>query len=228
MKHFVSSTLLACVIVTFAACGGGDKTTAPETFCTDTACVSEPIVVQSDAPGKPFVKITFKDCKIDSIISDKGGMGVINTIVFSDFIPNEIKPSKSLIKVDIIGSTHSWIRINDCATGRGYAIKLNFDKGIGKQKFTSALNNFDPKFKVAEGLIAYYDNTFIYVQDMETNKVAKALLTDTGITEVIDYNDVHALIKDVDITKEKILAHIHYQNKDIEVSKSLEFKDSEL
>ena len=205
------------------ACGGGATETASEPFCKDTSCMTEPIRVASDAPGKPFVNVTFKDCKIDSIHSDKSGKGLSSKIVFAEFIPNDIKPSKEALQIDIIGSKHAWMRFNDCATGRGYAIKLAFDETGKTQKLTTAINNFDPKYKVADSLVAYYDNTFIYIQDMHTDKVAQQLLTDVGVRNH-DVNQPHSLIDSVNITKERIYAKILFEGKTIEHDKALEYK----
>jgi hypothetical protein len=100
---------------------------------------------------------------------------------------------------------------------------LNFDAGINSQKITSALNNFDQKYKVADGLIVYYDNTFIYVQDMTTEKIAKQLLTDVGVRN-LDVNNPHSLIDSVNITKENLYAKILFEGNTIEHRKQLEFK----
>src|SRR5690606_16516186 len=103
---------------------------------------------------------------------------------------------------------YAWVKFNDCATGRGYLLKLPFDKEGTTSKFTSAINNFDPKFKIEDGLAAYYDNTFIYVEDMTTGQIAKQLLTDKGVTD-IDYDNIHGLIDSVNITKSNIYAKLN-------------------
>lgn len=210
-------------IIVLTSCNGEGKkqNTTQVSFCNDTTCITEPLHYESQADGKPFVTITFANCKIDSIHWEKKGMKVVRDIVFNDFIPKDVKPSKSLISCDIMGSKYAWIKLNDCKTGRGYLIKLPFDKD--GTATTSAINNFDPEFKVADGLVAYYDNTFIYVQDMETDLIAKTLLTDTGVKE-IDYDDVHSLIKNVNITRDHITAAITVDGKTINIDKPLVFK----
>ncbi len=221
MKFFsIAFFVLTLVIV---SCNSEKKEAAKQPFCNDTSCLTEPLVVKSETAGKPFIRISFKDCKIDSIHTEKGGMGVIKDIIFAEFIPNEIRPSKEAMKIDIIDGKYAWLRFNDCATGRGYAAKLNFDKGINSQKLTTAINNFDPKYKVEDGLVAYYDNTFIYVQNMATEKVAKQLLTDVGVRNH-DVNDPHSLIDSVNITKQNLYAKILFEGKTIEHKKALEFK----
>lgn len=213
----------AIILLLFAACKNSDKNSAQVSFCKDTTCLSETMKFESEAKDKPFVRISFKDCKIDTIHWEKSGLGVIKDIIFSEFIPNDVKPSKEAFSCTIIESKCAWVKFNDCATGRGYLIRLPFDKGGVTSKYTSAINNFDPEFKVADGLVAYYDNTFIYVEDMATGMEAKQLLTDIGVTD-IDYNDVHSLIEKVDITKEKIYAKLNVKGKIIEHNNPLTFK----
>lgn len=207
----------------FVSCNDGGKGTASQSFCSDTTCLTEPIIVNSEAPGKPFVKITFKDCQIDSIHWEKGGMGAIKDIIFSEFIEKPVKPSGQFLSTDIIDGKYAWVKFNDCATGRGYLLKLPFDQGGTTSKFTSAINNFDPKFELEDGLVAYYDNTFIYVEDMTTGQIAKQLLTDTGVTE-IDYDNIHSLIDSVNITKSSIYAKLNVKGKEIVHNKPLTFK----
>lgn len=216
---------LTFVIATlaFVSCKDGGNETVSQPFCSDTACLTEPMKFESDAAGKPFVRISFKDCQFDSIHWEKGGMGVIKDIIFSEFIDKPVQPSKQFISCNIIDGKDAWIKFNDCATGRGYLLKLPFDKSGATEKLTSAINNFDPKFKIEEGLVAFYDNTFIYVRDVATGKTAKQLLTETGVTE-IDYDNIHSLIDTVNITKSNIYAKIKADKKEIEHNQPLEFK----
>ncbi len=209
--------------IAFVSCKDGGQEASSQPFCSDTACITEPMKFESDAAGKPFVRISFKDCQFDSIHWEKGGMGVIKDIIFNEFIDKPVKPSKEFISCDIIDGKDAWLKFNDCATGRGYLLKLPFDKTGSTEKLTSAINNFDPKFKIEEGLVAYYDNTFIYVRDIATNLVAKQLLTETGVTD-IDYDNIHSLIDSVNITKSNIYAKLKVAKKEIEHNQPLEFK----
>jgi hypothetical protein len=104
---------IAFAALTFAACNTNSKTVEAVPFCKDSSCITEPLIVRSDAPGKPFVRISFKDCKIDSIHTEKTGKGVIKDVVFREFIPNEITPSKEAIGIDIIDAKYACIRLND-------------------------------------------------------------------------------------------------------------------
>lgn len=208
-----------------ASCKGGSNTSDAQTgsFCKDSACMTAPFRFGSPTPDKPFVTVSFKDCKIDTIHWEKGKKEGAMDIIFKDFIPNDVRPSKSYFSCDVIADKYAWLKFNDCSTGRGYLIKLPFDKKETTAKYTSAINNFDPKFKVENGLVAYFDNTFIYVEDMNTGKTAQILLTDTGITG-IDYNNVHSVIDSVNITKSSIYAKIFFKGKEIVHNEPLTFK----
>ncbi|GAB3005578.1 hypothetical protein GCM10027051_00590 [Niabella terrae] len=219
----VSIAFVLATAILVACNGSGDKNVTAGSFCSDTSCMTEPLRFDSDAPGKPYVLVSFKDCEIDSIHWEKGGMGVIKDIIFKDFVENQVKPSAKNFSCDIIDGKYAWMKFNDCATGRGYLLRLPFDQGGTTSRYTSAINNFDPKFNLEDGLVAYYDNTFIYVQDMQTDKVAKQLLTDTGVTD-IDYNNIHSLIDSVNITKSNIYAKLKVGGKELVHNNPLEFK----
>ncbi len=218
----LSITFVIAILV-FISCTNQSKEATAVPFCSDTTCITEPILVKSDASGKPFIKISFKDCGIDSVHWEKGGMGSIKDIIFSEFIEKPVRPVQQFLTTEIIDGKYAWVKFNDCTTGRGYVLKLSFDKEGATSKFTSAINNFDPKFKVEEGLVAYYDNTFIYVEDQKTGQIAKQLLTDTGVTD-INYDDVHSLIDSVNITKTNIYAKLKVQDKEVIHNNPLTFK----
>lgn len=224
----LKSISLATIVLAaaFASCkSGDDKAAGTEagSFCKDSACMTEPLHFGSPTPDKPFVTVSFKDCKIDTIHWERGKKEGATDIIFKDFIPNDVRPSKSYFSCDVVGDKYAWLKFNDCPTGRGYLIKLPFDKKEATSKYTSAINNFDPKFKVEDGLVSYFDNTFIYVEDINTGKVAQTLLTDTGIKGV-DYDAIHSFIDTVNITRSTIYAKLHYQGKEIVHNQPLTFK----
>ena len=69
----------------------------------------------------------------------------------------------------------------------------------------SALNRFDPKFSVAEGLVAYTDGGNLFVENMATG-------SDTSMTFReqldIDYNTIHTTIDSVNITPSRMWAKV--------------------
>jgi hypothetical protein len=90
---------------------------------------------------------------------------------------------------------------NDCLTGRGYQVKLPFDKKSNISKKSSGINNFDHKFSVADDLIAYTDRGNIFVEDITTGK--KEMMTFGKATD-INYDVIHETIDSVNITPARI------------------------
>lgn len=223
MKLFTSILFTFIAILLISCANNSNSKKQAAAFCADTTCVQEPLLISEQGNGNPLVIISFKDCKIDSINWEKDGLGVKKAINFSEFVGKEVRISKEKISGEIIEAKFAWIKFNDCTTGRGFIIKLPFDKTGNTSKITSALNSFDPNYKVAEGLVSYYDNTFIYVEDIKTGLIAKTLLTDTGVRN-IDYDYVHSLIESVDITTSHIKATIIVDGFPKQIDKPLVFK----
>ncbi|WP_300597218.1 hypothetical protein [Niabella sp.] len=222
-----SLSLSAVALATLlASCGGGAEGTTETTsssFCTDSACIKDPLRLGSATPDKPSVTVSFKDCQIDSILFDNGKAGNAK-IGFAEFFAGRtVKPSKSLFGYEVGEGQGAWLKFNDCATGRGYLIKVPVAKGGSPMKYFSAVNSFDPKFRVSDGLVSYYDNTFLYVEDVQTGKVAKTLLTDSGVKGV-DHDNVHSFLDSVNISKDHLYAKIKYEGKDIVHDVPLSFK----
>ncbi len=69
------------------------------------------------------------------------------------------------------------------------------------QRSDRAINNLDPKFSVAEGLIAYTDRGNIFVEEMATGK--KAMMT-FGEQLQFDYDAIHKTLDSVNISPSRI------------------------
>ena len=215
------SSALIILAATIASCGGENKeTVSAAPFCSDTSCIADPIITEL---GKAKVQVVFNNCTIDSIHWTNNGAKAQQSIVFKEYIGREIKVSKEKIKVIVNDDKYAWLVANDCATGRGFVVKMPFTKEGTLGKYASALTNFDPKFKLEDGLVAYYDNTFIYVQDMATQKVAKTLLSDVGVRN-INFDEAHSVVDSVNITKSNIFAILNIDGKPTERKAALEFK----
>ena len=216
------STALIVLTAAIASCGGENKESAAAavSFCSDTTCISEPIIAEN---GKAKLQVVFNNCTIDSIHWTNNGAAAQQSIVFKEYIGKDIKVSKQKLKVVLNDEKYAWLIANDCATGRGYVIKMPFTKEGTLAKYKSALTGFDPKFKVEDGLVAYYDNTFIYVQDMTTQKVAKTLLSDVGVRN-INFDEAHSVVDSVNITKTDLFAILNLDGKPTEKKATLEFK----
>jgi hypothetical protein len=119
-------------------------------------------------------------------------------------------------------TAYAWLKFNDCITGRGFLLKLPFEKDEKMSIYTSALNSFDPKFSVEDGLISYFDHTFVYAQDPQTGKVEKLKLNDSRLD--INYDKVHDTFDSVNITRDRIYVKFKLNNADKELEKPINLK----
>jgi hypothetical protein len=202
MRILVALIALASFAFSLGACRSSSK---PPPFC-DTACSGDSIKFRTDHPLKPYVYISVKNCKADTIVWSHSLLATNRKMNFTELTGKEVWVNKDFIAAYFKDTSFVWLRFNDCITGRGFLLKLPFDKGANMSNYTSALNNFDPKYKVDDGLIAYFDNLFIYVQDMQSGKVEKMKLNDTRLE--IDFDKVHKTFDSVNITRNKIFVNL--------------------
>jgi hypothetical protein len=128
-------------------------------------------------------------------------MGVNRKAGLFYLLNTTVNINRDYIRSFIKDTAYAWIIFNDCSTGRGYQLKLPYDKN---QKFSlksSGINNFDPKFSIADNLLVSTDRGNLYVEDLGTGK--KAMMT-FGERMDIDYDALHEYIDTVNITNSKI------------------------
>ena len=94
---------------------------------------------------------------------------------------------------------------NDCETGRGFQIKLPYDRSQSVSPKGSGINNLDPKFSISDNLIVYTDRGNLFIEDMSTGK--KGSMT-FGEALDIDYDNMHASIDSVNITNTRSWAKV--------------------
>jgi hypothetical protein len=191
-------------IIILSACNNQTADVA-KPLC-DTTCLKDSLTFTIQHPQKPYVYITASDCKPDSLIWSHSALDNNRKMAFNTLVDRPVYLNKANVSCYIKDTSYAWLKFNDCLTGRGYLMKLPFNKGNDLSNYTSALNNFDPQFKIAEGLICYADYTFIYVEDMETGKAAKLLMNDEELK--IDWNNIHKTFESVNVTRQKIEADI--------------------
>lgn len=172
----------------------------------DTACLKDSIAFKKDHRLNPYVYLTAKDCFPDSIIWSHDALESNRKMEFNTLVNQPVYINSAAIDCFIKDTSYAWLKFNDCKTGRGYLMKLPFSKGGDLSNYTSALNDFDPKFEIAEGLICYADYTFIYVEDMATGKTEKVLMHDQELK--INWNNIHETFESVTVTRNKIEANI--------------------
>jgi hypothetical protein len=184
-------------IVSFIAC---KSSSGPKTFC-DTTCLKDTVKFSGDHELKPYVYISAKDCLPDSIIWSYAGMGVNRKAGFAYLLNATPHLNKEYVRCYIKDTAYAWIFFNDCTTGRGYQLKLPFNKSGNFGIKSSGINNLDPKFAVADNLVVNTDRGNIYVEDAVTGK--KAMMTFGKATD-IDYDAIHEVLDTVSVSNTRI------------------------
>ena len=85
----------------------------------------------------------------------------------------------------------------------------------------SALNKFDPKFAVADGLAVYTDKGNIFVEEMATGKTS--MMTFGKMLEM-DYDYVHDYIDSINVTPAHIWANVLIDKKWTPIEKNITLK----
>jgi hypothetical protein len=206
---FLSLFSVILVIVLFAACN--NKPEKPKSFCSDP-CLRDTMKFTLDHPGKPYVYITANSCSPDTIIWSHSNLPNNRKMSVSELLGQPVSINKEFVRCEIYDTSFAWLQLNDCSTFRGYLLKLPFDKKKSISKYSSGLTDFDPKYRIADGLICYSDRAFIYVEDKVTGKIEKMKLADHSLD--IDFDNVHVAFDSVNVTRTRIFVNL-VQNKEV-------------
>jgi hypothetical protein len=198
MRTFAILVIAVAVAASFTSCKS--STAVPKSFC-DTACLKDSLKFTGTHKSKPFVYLSAKDCKADSIMWSYDGLESIRKTGFTYLLNTTVNINKDYIRCYFKDADVAWVLFNDCVTGRGFQIKLPYDKTQSFGLKSSGINNLDPKFSTAENLAVYTDRGNIYIEDMATGK--KAMMT-FGEKLDIDYDDIHQHIDSVNITDTRV------------------------
>ena len=202
--------LLIVTATALFACGGNNATTA-KMFC-DTTCLTDTIKFKKeDHKLKPYLYITTKNCLPDSVIWSYSGLGTNRKLPFEDFALKKIHVNKNYMNVYFGDTSYVWFLFNNCENGRGYLAKIHFNKSKKIIRNGRALNKFDPKYAVSDGLAAYTDKGNIFVEEMATGKTA--MMTFGKWLEEIDDDYLHDYIDSVNITPTHIWAKVKIDKK---------------
>ena len=196
--------ILAILVMAATVSCNNNSAPAPKLFC-DTVCLKDTIKFTGTDQKKPTVFITAKDCRADSIIWSYDGMGADRKTGFTYLLNTTVNINKDYIRTYFKNSEVAYVLFNDCQTGRGFQIKLPYDKSQNFSLKSSGINSFDPKFSVAENLMVNTDRGNIYVEDMSSGK--KAMMT-FGEPLPIDYDVLHDHIDSVNVTNSRIWVKI--------------------
>jgi hypothetical protein len=184
------------------------------TFC-DTACLSDTLKFSGEHALNPYVFITTSNCNPESIIRSHKALGASLKTTFGF---EGIKINKDFVHCKFKDTSFVYILFNDCITGRGFQVKLPFSKTGTISKRSSGINGFDPKFAIAEDMIAYTDRGNIYVEQVNSGK--KAMMT-FGKALDIDYNAIHEFIDSVNVTSQRIWVKVKVDNEWKELEKKI-------
>jgi hypothetical protein len=214
------AVLIIAVTIGFAFASCKSSSGSP-TFC-DTVCLKDTFKFTKDNhPLRPYVYISVKDCKPDSLIWSYAGMGVNRKLDFTDLTGIPVHLNKDFIRCVINDTSYAWLLFNDCNGGRGYYFKIPFDKTKNLGRSNRAINGFDPKFSVSGSLMSYIDPGNIFVEDMTTGKTAMMTF---GKDIEPDYANIHNSIDSVSITPARIWAKVKINNEWKEKEKKIELK----
>lgn len=181
------------------------SSSGPSTFC-DTTCLKDSIkFIEMGHPLQPYVYISANDCKADTISWSYIDLGINRKLGVTDMLGAPVTLDKNKVGCFIRDTTYAWLYFNDCVTGRGFQLKIPFNKRDNIGRKSSGLNAFDPKFSVADGLLAYSDRGNLFVEDMATGK--SAMMT-FGAKVDINYDDIHKTVDSVNVTPTRLWARV--------------------
>jgi len=208
--------VLAIAILFAFSFGACKSSSGAKTFC-DTACLKDTLKFAGDFKLKPYVYIASKNC-MDTLIWSYEGMGINRKVGLTDFLNTHVYINKNYVRCFIKDTAYAWLLFNDCSNGRGYSLKLPFNKSASIGRKSSNINSLDPKFSLPENMTAYTDRGNIYVEDMATGK--KAMMT-FGKALDIDYDAIHEYIDSVNITNDRIWVKVKIDNNWKELEKKI-------
>ncbi len=205
MRILIIPAIAIAIAFTFGAC----KSSSAKMFC-DTVCLKDTLKYYGEYKLKPYVFISTKNCLADTLIWSYDGMGVNRKAGLSDFLNTTVNFNKNFIRCFIKDTAYAWLLFNDCATGRGYQLKLPFNKTNTIGRKSNGINNLDPKFSITDNLVANTDKGNLYIEDMVTGK--KAMMT-FGRALDFSYDNIHQALDSVNVTDTRIWVKVKIDNK---------------
>lgn len=207
--------LLSAAALIFCSCN--NKAQGDKPFC-DTTCKSDKITFDGDAVNKQSVIITIDGCKPDSLTWTHRKAGMTRQVSLSDFLNRQVRLNRSAINVAFQDTSLVWLSFNDCITGRGYLLKLPYNKSKTIQKISGALNSFDHKFVVDDDLRAYTDEGNIYVDNVKTGK---GTMMTFKKKYPIDFYHIHDVVDSINVTKSRIFVRLRENNQNVDFEKNI-------
>lgn len=207
--------VLAAAIAISCSDKAGDN--AQATFC-DTTCNTDTFKFEGNHKLKPLVTISQKNCTGDTLSWTHNGLDASRQMHLGSMLEALVHLNKSAINCYIKDADYAWLSFNDCSTGRGYLMKLPFDKKESVRTMKSAINAFDKKFVVPDNLRAYADYSNIYVVHIETNKEERMTFKEEYN---INWNNIHETIDSVNISNNRIFVQLLKNGQPVQLEKQI-------
>lgn len=208
---------LAATLAFAASCNNNNSAETAQLFC-DTTCNSDTFSFKGDHKLKPFVTISQKNCLADTLTWSHNLLETNRQMQIPGMLGNPVRINKNALSVFIKDTSFAVVTFNDCVTGRGYLLKLPFNKKENISKRTSALNSFDKKFVLPDDLRAYADYSTIYVMDVTTGKEERMTFKEEYD---INFNDVHKTIDSINISRDRIFVLLKKNGQDVPLEKKI-------
>lgn len=209
---FVFSTVVA-----LASCADNKEAETAEVFC-DTTCSQDTFKFNGNHKQKPFVSISVQNCTGDTLTWSHSGLPTSRQMHMGTLLDNLVRLNESAISVHFNEANYAWLAFNDCVTGRGYLMKLPFDKTESINKMSSALNSFDKKFVLADDLRAYADYSTIYVVDVNSGKTEQMTFKEEY---KINWNKIHEAIDSINVTHNRIFVQLIKDGQKVPLEKEI-------
>ena len=133
----------------------------------------------------------------------------------------DIALNPDYLRCYIRDTSFAFLIFNDCISGRGYWLKLPFNKTADIGRKSGALNNFDRKFSMPDNIVAYTDRGNLFIEDITNGKTAMMSFSeDTGL----DFDAIHETIDSVNITPARIWAKVNLGGKWTDMQKDIQLK----
>ena len=208
---------LAALVSIAASCNNNSSTETAQLFC-DTTCNSDTFMFKGTHKLQPFVSISQKNCLADTLTWSHNRLETNRQMQIPNMLDNPVRINKKALSVYIKDTSFAVVTFNDCVTGRGYLLKLPFNKKQNISKRSSALNAFDKKFVVPDDLRAYADYSTIYVKDVTTGKEEQMTFKEEYD---INFNDVHKVIDSINISRNRIFVLLKKNGQDVPLEKQI-------
>jgi hypothetical protein len=212
-----STFILSFAVIFFASCANNNHAGTAKTFC-DTACNSDTLTYSGDHRFHPVVTLSQKNCLADTLSWTHDGLPSKRQMQIPTLLNNTVRVNRTAVECFIKDTSYAWLSFNDCVSGRGYLLKLPFNKKENINKISSALNAFDKKFVVPSDLRAYADYSTIYVVDVNSDKKEQMTFKEQYD---IDFNNVHEVIDSINISRNRIFVLLKKKGQEVPLEKKI-------